>query len=586
MRISLLFISLWVLVGVTNPSLAQLGTIRPIDDVLSALSQQIAQIEGEETHVISKIKTDLVFKESILSGATEFEFTPERKYRILALLSEREKVQGLKITIYRSNSTTQMPMESRSWQEVKSNESSNDQVSIEFVRPKSEKAALYKVEVRPMFKPDYSYTRYGLIFSERDNCWEGVQGLSQSEKNESCSIRAFFSTAATVAKDAIQGKGIEVVGIETGFLVKSYSDVSSFSRKFYSHSNYHFYGFSDNNIKDAILGIGDYRDDEMKWIRAADNEKDGKADNEKGFDIEIISSFNVEADREHRVAFMGKEFAKDSNEGRFVLIIGRNDRPAKPFPAPNESQALAKVASKKYTFNQVQIYNWSNEKWTPSGRAVAKVGYLDFCPDLTSIQMQIDNSSVTSFTVYNRWQDKEGSYHFEAREKDKISGKGYKFYISKDASFVGMIDHDKSSETYYAFTIANQTQASNAKECNTSGDTPESGGTKISTYQRIEMYYNDDNKLKQIGEAKDEATLFEFNQKKTMFTHTTPTITSTYYIKKREYDAEKKQETLEIESDVGNTYSMMISQADKIIYFAYKKEGRIYVIIHKIKGTW
>lgn len=51
-----------------------------------------------------------------------------------------------------------------------------------------------------------------------------------------------------------------------------------------------------------------------------------------------------------------------------------------------------------------------------------------------------------------------------------------------------------------------------------------------------------------------ESSLFEFNKSETMFYHTIENMTSTYYVKSKEYDALKNIWTYNVVSDVGNYY--------------------------------
>ena len=52
----------------------------------------------------------------------------------------------------------------------------------------------------------------------------------------------------------------------------------------------------------------------------------------------------------------------------------------------------------------------------------------------------------------------------------------------------------------------------------------------------------------------DEASLFVMNEEETMFTHTTPSMKTTYYVQESEYDEENEVWTYDVISDVGNKY--------------------------------
>ena len=63
----------------------------------------------------------------------------------------------------------------------------------------------------------------------------------------------------------------------------------------------------------------------------------------------------------------------------------------------------------------------------------------------------------------------------------------------------------------------------------------------------------------------DESSLFVMNESETMFTHTTESIKSTYYVNKKEYDEENDVYTYEVTSDVGNKYYYIFDPKNKEI---------------------
>lgn len=79
-------------------------------------------------------------------------------------------------------------------------------------------------------------------------------------------------------------------------------------------------------------------------------------------------------------------------------------------------------------------------------------------------------------------------------------------------------------------------------------------------------------------------TLFDFNRAQTMFTHTTSSISSTYYIKSIENDKEKGTWEYEVVSDVGNKYLCILDIKNENIRFIRKdKDGTVYLVRHTIK---
>jgi len=84
----------------------------------------------------------------------------------------------------------------------------------------------------------------------------------------------------------------------------------------------------------------------------------------------------------------------------------------------------------------------------------------------------------------------------------------------------------------------------------------------------------------------DELTFFEFNKDFTMFKHTTASITSAYMIKSSEHDEERDQYELDIVSDVGNKYLMIIDVKNNNVRFIYEKDGNLLMVHHTIKKLW
>ncbi len=72
-----------------------------------------------------------------------------------------------------------------------------------------------------------------------------------------------------------------------------------------------------------------------------------------------------------------------------------------------------------------------------------------------------------------------------------------------------------------------------------------------------------------------------------MFTHTTETITSTYYIKEWDYNEEETKYTMTVMSDVGNKYEMIIDGINNCVAFFYWSKEEEYILVrHTIKESW
>ena len=108
----------------------------------------------------------------------------------------------------------------------------------------------------------------------------------------------------------------------------------------------------------------------------------------------------------------------------------------------------------------------------------------------------------------------------------------------------------------------------------------------ISTDFRQDAYWSTDKEEWNVTSTDDGGTLFEFNKELTLFKHTTETITSTYYINKWEYDEEEVKYTMEITSDAGNEYEMIIDGINNCVAFFYYIGDEYYLVRHTIKNTW
>jgi hypothetical protein len=109
----------------------------------------------------------------------------------------------------------------------------------------------------------------------------------------------------------------------------------------------------------------------------------------------------------------------------------------------------------------------------------------------------------------------------------------------------------------------------------------------ISTDLRQDAIYNERTKeYDLLGENKDELTFFEFNKGFTMFKHTTPTITSSYIINSSNNDKENNRWEFDIQSDVGNKYTMILDVANDNIRFIYVSDGSVKLVQHHIKKLW
>lgn len=83
------------------------------------------------------------------------------------------------------------------------------------------------------------------------------------------------------------------------------------------------------------------------------------------------------------------------------------------------------------------------------------------------------------------------------------------------------------------------------------------------------------------------STLMVINHELTMLTHTVDGMTSTYYIRGKEFktnDRGQKLLYLYVVSDVGNSYTMICNKEEKIWFTVNQKQD--YSWIYNIKAIW
>ena len=84
----------------------------------------------------------------------------------------------------------------------------------------------------------------------------------------------------------------------------------------------------------------------------------------------------------------------------------------------------------------------------------------------------------------------------------------------------------------------------------------------------------------------DENSMFEINNEQTMFKHTTPTMTSAYYVSSSQYDEESDILYMDVVSDVGNNYLYMFDGKNNLVRILYKVDNTTNMIIFTIKKIW
>lgn len=110
--------------------------------------------------------------------------------------------------------------------------------------------------------------------------------------------------------------------------------------------------------------------------------------------------------------------------------------------------------------------------------------------------------------------------------------------------------------------------------------------TSYSCHYREYCDWNDVDDKFENCEGYDEASLFVMNKDETMFSHTIETMKSTYYVQKKEYDAENDVYTYDVVSDVGNKYFYIFDTKNKEIRAVFTKDDQIRLVRFYIKAVF
>ena len=88
-----------------------------------------------------------------------------------------------------------------------------------------------------------------------------------------------------------------------------------------------------------------------------------------------------------------------------------------------------------------------------------------------------------------------------------------------------------------------------------------------SCYYRETCFWNKYTEKFDACSGYNERGLFEINENQTMIVHTINNITSTYYVKTREYEEETQTLSLNVVSDVGNKYIIIFDAKNLLVKF-------------------
>ena len=110
--------------------------------------------------------------------------------------------------------------------------------------------------------------------------------------------------------------------------------------------------------------------------------------------------------------------------------------------------------------------------------------------------------------------------------------------------------------------------------------------TSFSSTYRQYCYWNDTTEKYGNCEGYEESSLFVMNKAETMFTHTTETMKSAYYVERKEYDEKNEVYTYFVTSDVGNKYDYIFDSKNKEVRVVIKKEEETILLTFTLKAIF
>ena len=112
----------------------------------------------------------------------------------------------------------------------------------------------------------------------------------------------------------------------------------------------------------------------------------------------------------------------------------------------------------------------------------------------------------------------------------------------------------------------------------------------MTTSYKQTCYWNQTTlKFDQCGDNGEYASMFTLNADETIFDHTTSDMKSSYYVSKRQYDAEYDEYEYDVTSDVGNKYTFLVDLKNnelRILSSGHDDSGDDYLITYTLKSSW
>lgn len=110
--------------------------------------------------------------------------------------------------------------------------------------------------------------------------------------------------------------------------------------------------------------------------------------------------------------------------------------------------------------------------------------------------------------------------------------------------------------------------------------------TSFSCTHRMNCPWNEYTQEFDRGNSYEESSLFVMNEKQTMFSHTTESIKSSYYVTEVNYDKDNDVYSYSVTSDVGNKYTYIFDLEGKQIRALCVMNGKTTMVIYYVKAIF
>ena len=207
---------------------------------------------------------------------------------------------------------------------------------------------------------------------------------------------------------------------------------------------------------------------------------------------------------------------------------------------------------------------------------------------IRDLKLKIKSNGKNNEELFNKnvAQNQAGDYEIATLTPDSTDT--YRFTLESD------MNTDQTGRygllMWIDETTTKQQGTNNTTQNSPSNNSTATPSTDAKTFYSISSrrfcYYNASTKKYDKCQSANETSLFELNPSKTVFKHTTPSITSSYYVQKSTFNSNSNLYEYDVVSDVGNKYVFFLPVDGKSISILKEDGNNSYLITHYVKRKW